>query len=62
MVPALALVASMPVLGAAERVTELYTDRLGRRVLAYSGVAQKDQPAAQIRLGNARTRCAHCGR
>ena len=51
MVPALALVASMPVLGAAERVTELFAERLGARVLAYSGVAQKDQPAAQIRLG-----------
>ncbi len=56
MVPALALVAAMPVLGAAERVTELFADRLGDRVLAYSGVAQKDQPAAQIRLGDARVR------
>lgn len=59
MVPALALTASMPVLGAAERVTELFAERLGGRVLAYSGVAQKDQPAAQIRLGEARVRlCA----
>jgi 3-hydroxy-9,10-secoandrosta-1,3,5(10)-triene-9,17-dione monooxygenase len=56
MVPALSLLASMPVLGAAERVTELFAERLGARVLAYSGVAQKDQPAAQIRLGNARVR------
>jgi 3-hydroxy-9,10-secoandrosta-1,3,5(10)-triene-9,17-dione monooxygenase len=56
MVPALALTATMPVLGAAERVTELYADRLGERVLAYSGVAQKDQPAAQARLGDARVR------
>ncbi|MGB8386958.1 acyl-CoA dehydrogenase family protein [Mycobacterium sp.] len=56
MVPALALMASMPVLGAAERVTELFADRLGGRVLAYSGVAQKDQPAAQIRLGDAGVR------
>ncbi|OBG81189.1 acyl-CoA dehydrogenase [Mycobacterium sp. E3305] len=56
MVPALALVASMPVLGAAERVTELFAERLGERVLAYSGVAQKDQPAAQIRLASARVR------
>lgn len=56
MVPALALVASMPVLGAAEGVMELFADRLGGRVLAYSGVAQKDQPAAQIRLGDARVR------
>ena len=46
----------MPVLGAAERVTELFADRLGGRVLAYSGVAQKDQPAAQIRLGDAGVR------
>lgn len=56
MVPALALTASMPVLGTAERVTELFAERLGERVLAYSGVAQKDQPAAQIRLGDARVR------
>jgi 3-hydroxy-9,10-secoandrosta-1,3,5(10)-triene-9,17-dione monooxygenase len=56
MVPALALTAAMPVLGTAERVTELFADRLGERVLAYSGVAQKDQPAAQIRLGDARVR------
>lgn len=56
MVPALALTASMPVLGAAERVTELFAEHLGGRVLAYSGVAQKDQPAAQIRLGEARVR------
>lgn len=56
LVPALALLASMPVLGAAERVTELFAERLGGRVLAYSGVAQKDQPAAQIRLGTARVR------
>ncbi len=56
MVPALALVASMPVLGAAERVTELFAERLGGRVVAYSGVAQKDQPAAQIRLADARVR------
>jgi 3-hydroxy-9,10-secoandrosta-1,3,5(10)-triene-9,17-dione monooxygenase len=56
MVPALALTAAMPVLGAAEQVTELFADRLGGRVLAYSGVAQKDQPAAQIRLGDATVR------
>lgn len=56
LVPALALTAAMPVLGAAERVTELFAERLGGRVLAYSGVAQKDQPAAQMRLANARVR------
>lgn len=56
LVPALALTASMPVLGTAERVTELFAERLGERVLAYSGAAQKDQPAAQIRLGEARVR------
>ncbi|MDM4142599.1 MULTISPECIES: acyl-CoA dehydrogenase [Mycobacterium] len=56
MVPALALTASMPVLGTAERVTDLFAERLSERVLAYSGVAQKDQPAAQIRLGEARVR------
>ncbi|CAM3360213.1 acyl-CoA dehydrogenase [Mycobacterium colombiense] len=56
MVPALALTAAMPVLGTAERVTDLFAERLSGRVLAYSGVAQKDQPAAQIRLGEARVR------
>lgn len=56
MVPALALTAAMPVLGTAERVTELFAERLSGRVLAYSAVAQKDQPAAQIRLGDARVR------
>jgi 3-hydroxy-9,10-secoandrosta-1,3,5(10)-triene-9,17-dione monooxygenase len=56
LVPALALTAAMPVLGAAERVTELFAERLGGRVLAYGGAAQKDQPAAQIRLGDAKVR------
>ncbi|OBH19158.1 acyl-CoA dehydrogenase [Mycolicibacter terrae] len=56
MVPALALVAAMPALGSAERVADLYAQRLEERVLAYSGAAQKNQPAAQIRLGDARVR------
>ena len=56
MVPALALVAAMPALGTAERVADLFASRLSERVLAYSGVAQKDQPAAQVRLGDARVR------
>lgn len=56
MVPALSLLAAMPALGAAERVADLFATRLGERVLAYSGVAQKQQPAAQIRLGDARVR------
>ena len=56
MVPALALVAAMPALGAAEHVADVFAARLGERVLAYSGVAQKQQPAAQIRLGDARVR------
>ncbi|MGH3957653.1 acyl-CoA dehydrogenase [Mycobacterium sp.] len=56
MVPALALTAAMPALGSAELVADTYARRLGERVLAYSGVAQKDQPAAQIRLGAARVR------
>lgn len=56
MVPALALVAAMPALGSAERVADLYAQRLSDRVLAYSGAAQKNQPAAQIRLGDARVR------
>jgi len=56
MVPALALVAAMPALGVAEHVADVFATRLGERVLAYSGVAQKQQPAAQIRLGDARVR------
>ncbi len=56
MVPALALVAAMPALGSAERVADLYAERLGQRVLSYSGAAQKNQPAAQIRLADARVR------
>ena len=51
MVPALALLAAMPALGSAERVTELYAERLTGRVLAYEGVMQKDKPIAQARLG-----------
>ncbi len=58
MVPALALLAAMPALGAAEHVADLFADRLADRVLAYSGVAQKNQPSAQIRLGDARVRLA----
>lgn len=56
MVPALALVAAMPALGAAEQVADLFAQRLSERVMAYSGAAQKNQPAAQIRLGDARVR------
>ncbi len=58
LVPALALVAAMPALGAAEAVADQFAQRLSERVLAYSGVAQKDQPSAQIRLGDARVRLA----
>jgi alkylation response protein AidB-like acyl-CoA dehydrogenase len=56
LVPALSLLAAMPALGAAEAVADGFATRLGERVLAYSGVAQKQQPAAQIRLGDARVR------
>jgi alkylation response protein AidB-like acyl-CoA dehydrogenase len=56
MVPALSLLAAMPALGAAEYVAGAFATRLGERVLAYTGVAQKQQPAAQIRLGDARVR------
>ncbi|WP_420109338.1 acyl-CoA dehydrogenase family protein [Mycolicibacter arupensis] len=56
MVPALALSAAMPALGSAERVADLFAQRLTERVMAYSGVAQKNQPSAQIRLGDARVR------
>ena len=56
MVPALSLLAAMPALGSAERVVDIYADRLGERILAYEGVAQKDKPLAQARLGEARVR------
>jgi alkylation response protein AidB-like acyl-CoA dehydrogenase len=56
MVPALALLAAMPALGSAERVTELYGERLTGRVLAYEGVMQRDKPIAQARLAEARVR------
>ncbi|ETW21365.1 hypothetical protein MGAST_26195 [Mycobacterium gastri 'Wayne'] len=56
LIPALALVAAMPALGAAERVTEIFAERLGERVLTYEGATQKDKPAAQARLAEARVR------
>ncbi|MET0703000.1 MAG: acyl-CoA dehydrogenase family protein [Mycobacterium sp.] len=56
MVPALALLAAMPALGSAERVAELYAERVAGRVLAYEGVMQKDKPIAQARLAEARVR------
>jgi len=56
MVPALALVAAMPALGTAERITQLYAERLCERVLAFQGTKQKDKPAAQIRLSDANVR------
>lgn len=56
MVPALALLASMPALGSAERVTEIYADRLAERVLPYEGVMQKDKPIAQAHLAGAQVR------
>lgn len=56
MVPALAFLAAMPALGSAERVADIYAERLGKRVLAYEGVTQKDKPVAQAHLGEARAR------
>jgi alkylation response protein AidB-like acyl-CoA dehydrogenase len=54
-VPAvLSLMASAPALGAAEAAVELFRVRLTERVLAYSlGDRQREQPAAQVRLGTA---------
>ncbi len=50
----LALVAAAPALGAAEAAVELYRQRLGERVLAYTlGDRAAEQPAAQIRLATA---------
>lgn len=56
MVPALSLLAAMPALGSAERVIDLYAERLSERVLAYEGVKQKDKPIAQAHLGEAQVR------
>jgi alkylation response protein AidB-like acyl-CoA dehydrogenase len=56
MVPALSLLAAMPALGSAERVADIYAERLGERILAYEGIAQRDKPLAQARLGEARVR------
>lgn len=56
MVPALAFLAAMPALGTAERVVEIFTQRLSERVIAYEGTSQKNKPAAQARLGEARVR------
>lgn len=56
MVPALALLSAMPALGSAERVTEVFAQRLAERVLAYEGVMQKDKPIAQARLAGAQVR------
>ncbi|MGX9673507.1 acyl-CoA dehydrogenase family protein [Mycobacterium sp. HM-7] len=56
MVPALALLAAMPALGSAERVTESYAGRLAERVLPYEGVMQKDKPIAQAHLAGAQVR------
>ncbi|MGI9601074.1 MAG: acyl-CoA dehydrogenase family protein [Acidimicrobiales bacterium] len=53
-IPVLALVASAPALGAAERCVELVTDRMRDRVLAYSlGDRQADSSAARVRLAAA---------
>jgi alkylation response protein AidB-like acyl-CoA dehydrogenase len=46
----------MPALGSAERVTELYAERLAGRLLAYEGVMQKDKPIPQAHLGEATVR------
>jgi 3-hydroxy-9,10-secoandrosta-1,3,5(10)-triene-9,17-dione monooxygenase len=56
MVAALALLAAMPALGSAERVTEMYAQRLAERVLPYEGVMQKDKPIAQAHLAGAQIR------
>jgi 3-hydroxy-9,10-secoandrosta-1,3,5(10)-triene-9,17-dione monooxygenase len=56
MVPALALLASMPALGSAERAADIYAERLSERVLAYEGVTQKDKPIAQAHLAEVRVR------
>ncbi|UXA18853.1 acyl-CoA dehydrogenase family protein [Mycobacterium sp. SMC-4] len=57
-VSALALTACMPVLGTAERVVELFTARLGDRILAHGGGAQKEQSGAKMRLSEVTMRVA----
>ena len=50
--PMLALMASAPALGAAERAADLYRHRIAARILAYSlGDRAVDQPATHVRLG-----------
>ena len=56
MVPALALPRRDAGVGAAERVIETFTERLSERFIAYEATKQKDKPAAQARLGEARVR------
>lgn len=54
LVPMLALVAAAPALGTAEVTLERFRERVSERVIAYTaGAKQRDQPAAQIRLGKA---------
>jgi alkylation response protein AidB-like acyl-CoA dehydrogenase len=61
MVPALGLLAAMPALGSAERVAEVYAERLSERVIAYEGTKQRDKPMAQARLGEANVRLRALG-
>lgn len=56
LVPALSLAASMPALGAAERATDIFAERLEGRVLYEGGTRQRDKPMAQAHLGQARVR------
>ncbi|GAB3016151.1 acyl-CoA dehydrogenase [Mycobacterium bourgelatii] len=55
-ITALAFTAAMPILGSASLVANAFAERLQTRVLAYSGTRQKEQPATQIRLADARVR------
>ncbi|CAM3245448.1 acyl-CoA dehydrogenase [Mycobacterium intermedium] len=55
-ITALAFTAAMPILGSASMITDAFAERLQTRVLAYSGKRQKEQPATQIRLADARVR------
>jgi 3-hydroxy-9,10-secoandrosta-1,3,5(10)-triene-9,17-dione monooxygenase len=48
----LGLIAAAPALGAAEAAVELFRDRIGERVLAFTmGERQRDQPVTHARLG-----------
>ncbi|MGI8336063.1 acyl-CoA dehydrogenase family protein [Actinomadura scrupuli] len=53
LVPVLTLVGASPVLGAAEGLLARFRERLESRVMAYTGIKQRDLMSGQIRLARA---------